>query len=314
MRVLRAVGPPSIGNVAAGFDVVGAALAPVGEGAPWGDVVELREAQAFSLRCEGPYAHRLPPAPEHNLVLHARWLFEEAVKERAAPLAHAAVTLHKQLPVNSGLGSSSASIVAALTAFNAWCGAPLSALQLLPLAGRAEGIYSGAEHYDNVAPALLGGLRLLTPQGEARALPLPAGLRFVMALPELELATAASRAALPARFPLGEVVAHAQNLATWVHALHTGDLALLGRTTKDLLAEPHRAGLVRGFAQVKAAALAAGALGCSLSGSGPAVFALAQEERAAPLASAMQEAFAGEGVACTTRVCRLDAVGARVLP
>lgn len=310
MRTLRAYAPASIGNVAAGFDVLGAALAPL-DGGPWGDVVELAEADAPSLRCAGPYAHLLPARPEDNLVLHARGLYEEAA---GVSLARCAVTLHKGLPLGSGLGSSSASIVAALRAFDAWCGGVLGDARLLALAGRAEGRFSGGEHLDNVAPALLGGLRLVTEGGQAPAVPLPAGLAFAVVSPELVLATAESRAALPAQVPLHTAVVHAQNLAAFVHALHAADVALLRACTRDLLAEPHRAGLVRGFRAVQAAALAAGALGCSLSGSGPAVFALAEEARVRQVGEAMERAWAEAGVRSVARACGLDLVGARVLP
>lgn len=309
MRTLRAYAPASIGNVAAGFDVLGAALAPL-DGSLFGDVVELREADTPEFHCTGPFADRLPPRPEDNLVLHARGLYEESAR---VSLACCAVTLHKGLPLGSGLGSSSASIVAALRAFDAWSGGVLGDARLLALAGRAEGRFSGGEHLDNVAPALLGGLRLVTEEGEARALPLPAGLAFAVVSPELVLATATSRAALPAQVPLHTAVVHAQNLATFVHALHAGDTGLLRASTKDLLAEPHRAGLVQGFRAVQAAALGAGALGCSLSGSGPAVFALVEEGHVQAVGDVMVQAWREAGVASVARACGLDLMGARVL-
>ncbi|HYG63683.1 MAG TPA: homoserine kinase [Thermoanaerobaculia bacterium] len=318
MRRLRAYAPASIGNVAAGFDILGAALAPLEPPAPadssggglWGDVVELAEGPP-GLRVEGPYAHRLPPEPEENLVLRAFGLFRAALgREVVLP----AVTLHKRLPVKSGLGSSSASAVAALVAFNAWEGEPLGRAALLELAGRTEELAAGAPHLDNVAPSLLGGLRLVTDDGAPRALPFPDGLLFAVVHPDLELATAAARAVLPRQVPLADAVCFAQNLAGFVHALDRGDLGLLRRCLRDPLAEPFRAGLVPGFREAQRAALAAGALGCSLSGAGPATFAVAEAELAAGVASGMQEAFAAAGATSTARLCRLDLQGARILP
>lgn len=309
MKRIQAYAPASIGNVAAGFDVLGAALAPL-DGSHFGDRVTLTAASAPAFRADGAFAHRLPADPTQNLVIRAQRIFEETF----GPLPVFEVHLEKNLPVNSGLGSSAASIVAALVAFNAWVGEPFGPSELLAFAGRAEGSVSGAVHYDNVAPSLLGGLRLIVPGGKARALPFPTGLAFVVLRPALELSTRDARAALPAAIPLSEAVAHAGNLAAFVQALHTQDSALLGASFRDLLAEPHRAGLVKGFRAVQAAALEQGALGCSLSGSGPAVFAVAEEgEEADAVAAAMLAAFRTAGVEAEARLCGLDALGARLL-
>jgi homoserine kinase len=309
MKRIQAYAPASIGNVAAGFDVMGAALAPL-DGSLLGDRVTLTEAATPAFEASGAFAHRLPADPAQNLVLKAKALFEEAY----GTLPPFAIHLDKALPVNSGLGSSAASIVAALVAFNAWVGEPYNAGELLALAGRAEASVSGSVHYDNVAPSLLGGLRLVVPGGKARALPFPADLAFVVLRPELEVATRDARAALPAAIPLADAVAFGANLAAFVQALHAQDSALLAATFRDVLAEPHRAGLVKGFRGVQAAALEAGAVGCSLSGSGPAVFAVAEEgEEARTVAAAMVAAFADAGVRAEAVLCGLDAQGARVL-
>lgn len=309
MKRLTAYAPASIGNVAAGFDVMGAALAPL-DGSLLGDRVTLSDAAAPSFEASGPFAHRLPADPAQNLVLKAKALFEEAY----GALPPFAIRLDKDLPVNSGLGSSAASIVAALVAVNAWVGEPCGPSELLVLAGRAEASVSGSVHYDNVAPSLLGGLRLVVPGGKARALPFPADLVFVVLRPELEVATKDARAALPAAVPLADAVAFGGNLAAFVQALHAQDSALLAASLRDVLAEPHRAGLVKGFRAVQAAALEAGALGCTLSGSGPAVFAVAEEgDEARAVADAMLAAFRKAGVAAEAVLCGLDAMGARVL-
>ncbi len=309
MKRITAFAPASIGNVAAGFDVLGAALAPL-DAEPWGDHVTVEAAERDRFECVGPYAARLPADPADNLVVKARQFLEAALGRGIGP---ARVVLDKRLPLNSGLGSSASSGVAALVACNAFAGEPLDKRSLLDLAARLEGEATGAAHVDNAAPSLLGGLQLVAPDGAVRTLPWPADLVFAVAQPELELATRESRAALPRTIALPEAVAWAQNLAAFVHALHAGDRALLAATFRDLLAEPHRAPLVRGFAGVQRAALAAGAVACSLSGSGPAVFAVAERGRIGVVAEAMQAAFQGAGVASRVRPCALDPRGARVL-
>ena len=344
-RWVVAYGPACLGNFAAGFDVLGAALAPAAGGL-WGDLVEIRETgeapgggtPSRSLVCLGPFAHLLPDDPAQNLAMRACEAFERQLGRALPPLA---MRLYKGLPVGSGLGSSSATVVAVLRALEALVGQPapaahpsnptnpanpanpenpespenpeIDAARLLRAAGEAESHAAGDVHLDNVAPALLGGLRLIDPAGGAPALPFPEELRFVMLSPELTLTTRAARAVLPATVPFAVAVAHGQNLAALVHALYAGDRALLRVCLRDLLAEPYRAALVPGFRAVQAAALKAGAVGCSLSGAGPATFAVVEAAAADEVGEAMRRAWAGAGVASRVTVCGLDEVGARVL-
>ena len=311
-RAVRVFAPASIGNFAAGFDLLGAALAPL-DGTLLGDIVTLEPAAQDSFRMIGPGAPMLAGETRPNLVTRAWDLF----RERAGAIGTWAVTLDKRLPVSSGLGSSASSVVAALAGLQEACGGPLDSLELLELAGLAEGAYSGAALLDNVAPALLGGLRLLVPgrdgRASARELPWPRELLMVVVHPECELPTVKGREVLPAAVPLADTVAFAGNLAALVHSLHSGDRALLARCLRDPLAEPYRAPLVPGFARAKAQALAAGALGFSLSGSGPSVFGVAEETNSQAVAEAIREAFQAAGLACRSWICALDTAGARTL-
>jgi len=321
VRPARAYAPAGIGNLAAGFDVLGAAVAPI-DGSLWGDVVEVRgvsdrgeslrpssdKGTGDSLVCDGPFAHRLPARSEDNLVWRAKAAFESRLGARLPPLAF---VLHKNLPVASGLGSSASSVAATLAALNAACGGALGPEALLAAAGEAETCASGALHLDNVAPAILGGLRMVDPSNHARLLPFPDELLIVLFVPELELETRVARSVLPREVSVPLAIALAQNLGALVHALHTRDFGLLRETLRDLLAEPHRAALVPGFRAVQSAALAAGALGCSLSGAGPSVFAVVERERAEDTAQAGVAAWRAAGVPTAARICRIDPQGAR---
>lgn len=314
---LTAYAPASIGNLAAGFDLLGAALAPL-DGSLLGDLVHVAPAAAPSFTVTGPFARALAGDPRPNLAQRAHDIFVEAVRAEGREVGPFALTLEKRLPVASGLGSSASSIVATLVALQALCGDPLDGSALLGLAGKAEGHTSGAVHLDNVAPSLLGGLQLLVPgregQPASRRLPWPADLLLVVVHPEYRLSTAESRGALPPRPEWDDTLAFAGNLAGLVQALHSGDRALLGRCLRDPLVEHHRAPLVPAFRAVQAAALERGALGCSLSGSGPSVFAVVEDEaRATSVAEAMAAAFRQAGLASQAWLCALDPDGARVV-
>ena len=310
---VTAYAPAGIGNFAAGFDLLGAAISTV-DGELWGDRVAARRAvgrgmeEGDRLECRGSFAHRLPSDPQQNLVFKARDAFS---RRFAAPMPALDFVLHKELPVASGLGSSAASVAATLVALNELFGRPLGERELLAAAGEAEAVASGAVHLDNVAPALLGGLRLVDPESGSRALPFPEELRFVLWVPELELETRIARSVLPRELALPQAIAWAQNLAALIHALHAGDRQLLASVLRDSLAEPYRAALVPGFRAVQAAALAAGALGCTLSGAGPAVFAVVEPAAAGSIAAAGVAAWRQAGVVACARLCRLDREGAR---
>ncbi|WP_243322796.1 homoserine kinase [Geothrix sp. SG200] len=314
---ITAFAPASIGNFAAGFDLMGAALAPL-DGTLLGDLVHAAPAEASSFQLEGPFAGLLAGEARPNLVQRAAELFREAAAAKGRPVGPFALRLEKRLPVASGLGSSASSIVATLAALQALCGDPLSVPELLEVAGQAEGSTSGGVHLDNVAPSLLGGLQLTVPGRDggpaSRRLPWPTDLLLVVAHPDYQLATARSRAALPERPAWTDTVDFAGNLAGFVHALHTGDRALLARCLRDPLVETHRAPLVPGFRAAQAGALAAGALGCTLSGSGPSIFAVVGDDADADVvAEALQRGFAQAGLASRAWICALDLEGARLL-
>lgn len=213
----------------------------------------------------------------------------------AARVAGIRMRLHKQMPLESGLGSSGASAAAGAFAANELLGRPLSPTDLVASAAAGERVACGAAHADNVAPSILGGITLVRSYDplEVVQLPVPDGLHVVAVHPHCEVSTAQARALLANRtFPLTDVVANAGNLAALVAALHQGNLPLLGRAIEDRLVEPVRAPLIPGFQAVRAAALDAGALGCSISGSGPTLFALVESDvDAAAVALAMRAAF-----------------------
>lgn len=303
---IRIFAPATASNLGPGFDVLGLALERPG------DLVEaeVRDRPGVEI-AEVTGAAALSTNPRENVV---------GIAAEAA-LAHLRETdrgvrlwLHKRMPLGSGLGSSAASSVAGAAAVNALFGGALADETLIACALRGEAAASGAPHPDNVAPCVLGGIVLMRggdPLDLIR-LPVPEPLHVALVHPHVEVLTAeARRLVAERRFAIGQAVANLGNVAALVHALHTGDLALLGRSIDDALVEPIRAPLVPGFAAVKRAALDAGALGCSISGSGPAVFAFADSAAAsATVADAMQAAFEAAGARSDRYVGRVNRRGA----
>ena len=186
--------------------------------------------------------------------------------------------------------------------------------QLLPYALEGEKFASKGLHADNVAPSLLGGL-ILCPSvllPDVVRLPVPAGVSAVLLHPELQVNTAQARRGLARGYSMEQWLQQQGYLATFVAACAAGDIDLIGRSLRDVVIEPQRAAAVSCFAEVKDAAMRAGALGCSLSGSGPSIFALCETRSAHNVASAMEQACRSLGIACQSWVSSMDAAGARI--
>ena len=306
-RMVKAFAPATVANVASGFDVLGFAVSHPG------DAVEARrtEAGGVTLREVTGDGGRLPRDGRNTAVIAVRALLERLGEPFGVELA-----LHKGMPMASGLGGSAASAAAALTAVNRLAGDAAAPEELLPYALAAERAAAGAGHADNAAPALMGGVVLIRSSDppDLVRLPVPTGLAVALLSPDVEIRTAEARSMLPTEIPLTRAVSQWGNLAALVASLHSGDLALMGRSLLDVVAEPVRAALIPGFDRVKQAALAGGAIGCSISGSGPAVFALAASTaRAAAVGEAMKGAFAAVGHNAVSYVSEIGTSGPRLL-
>lgn len=275
MKALRAYAPASIGNVSLGFDVLGAALAPL-NGSRLGDEVEIRSAESFSLNTVGPFAHKLPRDADSNIVTKCYHHFCNAMQLAGIPVSPVALTLHKNLPIGSGLGSSASSIVAAFVALNAYFDSPFDQDTLLTMMGELEGQISGSIHYDNVAPCYLGGMTLMTGAQSPVTLSLPLNDKWYYAIcySGISVSTATARDILPKQVDMATALSFGRQLGVFVHALHTEAFELAASVMKDVIAEPYRKSLLPGFDEARAFSEQAGALAFGISGSGPTVFAV----------------------------------------
>lgn len=301
---IRVFAPATVANVASGFDVLGFALESPG------DAVTLTRSAVKGVRVRSITGDdgRLPRDPKKNTAAVAAAAFLERIGN---PFG-VDIELEKRMPLSSGLGSSAASAVAAVTAANLLAASPLSRTDLLPFTMEAERVACGSAHADNVAPSLLGGFVLIRSYDplDVVKLPVPDGLSCAVVHPHAELRTEDARRILKKEIRLSDAIRQWGNLAALVAALYNGDLQLLGRSLQDVVAEPARSLLIPGFAGVKAAALAAGALGCSISGSGPSVFALcARPEDSARAGEAMVAAFKAAGLASDLYVSAVNPRG-----
>lgn len=285
-----AFSPASVGNIGVGFDILGHSVAGIG------DIAHVRriespEVRIASIDGELSGVCQIPLAAERNTAGQALI----ALRAQTGIGFGFELRLQKGIPLGSGLGGSAASCVAALIAANALLPTPLDRHALYACALDGESVASGSRQGDNVAPMLLGGVVMCTPTQMIR-LSAPDWLHAVVVHPAQILETRHARAVLAEPYPLPQVVQHCAHLGLFLTGLAQGERALIAAGLKDILVEPRRAPLIPGFAEVKAAALAHDALGASISGAGPSVFAWFDDAgRAHQAASAMQAAFAAAG-------------------
>jgi homoserine kinase len=308
MPSVTAFAPATVSNVACGFDVLGFALHQPGD-----EVTARLTERGVSIDDIVGDEGRLPRAAEKNTAGVAVMSLLEALGETRG----VALTIRKGLPLSSGLGGSAASAAAAVVAADALLGGRATRAQLIQSALDGERLGAGSAHADNIAPCICGGFVLVRQANppDIVSLPVPEGLTAVVVHPTLEIETAKARALLGTTVPLGDAVQQWANLGAFVHSLHTSDFALMRRSLVDTIAEPRRAPLVPGLAAIKQAAVDAGALGCSLSGSGPSLFALCVGTDAATrVASAMDAAVRAHiGGVPETYVAEVAHQGARVV-
>lgn len=286
IQSVKVFAPASIGNVSCGFDVLGLAVDSPGDEV----LLTLNDSQQVTIKSIVGDDGRLPLEANKNTAGVAVIEFLKAIQKAQG----VEITLYKNLPLGSGMGSSAASAVAAVVAINHLMGEPLKREELLPFVMEAERIACGSAHADNAAPSLLGGLILIRENHplDIVSIPTPKELFCVLVHPHVEVKTKDARSVLKASIPLKDGIKQWANTAGLVAGMMKEDYDLIGRSLVDVVAEPLRSDLIPGFEKVKKAAQQNGALGCGISGSGPTIFCLCKgKENATRAGNAIQHEF-----------------------
>lgn len=302
--------PASVANISCGFDIMGFALENEGDKV----TVEINDsADTGIIQIIGKYAEGIPRERNRNT---AGVALDSLLKVVGKEGLNVRITIEKNLPPGSGMGSSASSAAASVYALNRLLGNPFTTKELIPFAMEGERLSCGTAHADNVAPSLLGGfvlIRSYDPLDIVTVTP-PDGLKCVVIHPHIEVRTSDARRVLRKEFPLNVVTRQSANSAALILGMITGDYNLIGRSMNDLLAEPRRTLLIPGFAEAKKSAIDSGAIGCGISGSGPSVFAFCNDAYSAEkIAGAMQKAFMEAGLDSDKIISSLNAPGAHVI-
>lgn len=307
-KTIHAYAPASIGNVSCGFDVMGMAV-----DAPGDEVfLSLNDSGTVTIKDIQGDNGKLPRNAAENTAGVAVIEFLKAIDSKHG----AEITLIKNLPLGSGMGSSAASAVAAVVAVNHALGEPFLKADLLPFVMQAEFVACGSAHADNAAPSLLGGLILIRDNHplDIIEIPTPDDLMCVLVHPHVEVKTRDARQVLKSSVPLKDAITQWGNTAALVAGMMKPDYELIGRSLQDVVAEPVRSVLIPGFHSIKQAAIDAGALGCGISGSGPTMFSFCKGKAIADsVGVAMQQQFTRVGLQSEVYVSKVNKEGARVI-
>lgn len=304
----EAFAPATVANLGVGFDILGLALSEPGDivSVSWRD-----SPGAIITAIEGDNGKLSTDPLKNTACIAANSVLKTLNAERGVE-----IRLFKNLPLASGLGSSAASAVAAAVAVNALFGEPLSRADLLPACLEGEAAVSGY-HADNVGPSLFGGITLITGTRaeQIRRLPIPANFYLAMVTPHVEVSTAAARAVLPAAVPLHDMVLQTGAVAWLIDALYRGDVeAAAAAMENDHVVEPARQHLMPLLVESRAVAKQAGALGLVISGAGPTLCAVCDDDRVAErVAQALKVLYDEATIGATARATRVAEEGARVL-
>ncbi len=298
--------PATIANISCGFDVLGVALDSVG------DEMVIRKVPEKGIRITKLVGQDLPLQTEKNVAgVAGMALLAESDYEGGFE-----IEIYKKIKAGSGIGSSAASSAGAVWGMNQLLGEPFSTSKLVEFAMEGERLASGVAHADNVAPALFGGFTLVRSYEPLDIIPInsPSELYATVIHPQIEVKTSDSRKILKTNITLKDGIKQWGNVGGLVAGLFTEDYELIGRSLVDHIIEPIRSILIPGFDDVKVNSLAAGALGCGISGSGPSIFAFSKgEDIAQEVALAMKNVYQNIGIDYEVHVSKINSQGIKIL-
>ncbi len=305
MKSCTVYAPGTVANLVCGFDILGLCL---NEPADRMDVRLLNERKIIVHSADGY------PLPEDPAMNTAGAPLIEMLKDVDEHIGFE-ILIHKNIKPGSGVGSSAASAAGAVVAANHLLGNRFDKTQLIQYAMFGEKVASGVKHADNVAPCIYGGITLIRTINPLDVISLPAPELYVTLVhPQIEVRTADARAVLKQQVELKKAIQQWGNIAGLVAGILQNDMKLIGRSLEDCIIEPVRSRLIAGFDEVKKNCIEAGALGGGISGSGPSIFMLSEnEETAYKIEYEMKKVYTEMKVDFHTYVSTINKEGVKVV-
>ena len=306
MKEVKIFTPATVANVGCGYDILGFCLDSVGD-----DMIirKVNKKGIFITQIDG---FELPHEAEKNVAgVSALALYNTLNLDFGFE-----IEISKKIKPGSGIGSSAASAVGSVFGINHLIGNPYSKNELIKFALKGEAIASGEEHADNIAPAIMGGFTLVrsTNPVDIISLPFPENLYVTILHPQIEIKTSDSRSLVPSKISLTDVILQLSSVGSFIHALHTSNYDLLGKSIKDLIAEPKRMKLIPYYENLKDITIKSGSLGTSISGSGPSIFSLTKGiDTAKEIQNQLKVFMDKTNISFTTYVSKINSIGVKVI-
>ena len=303
---VRVFAPATVSNVGPGFDLMGFALSEPG------DILRVKKNSLNELRIINETDIDLPEDISKNVSSVAvKSLLDQLNSKQGFDLI-----FEKKINPGSGIGSSAASCTAAVLGVSKLLHSKLSENDLIHHALKGEFIASGSVHADNIAPAMLGGFILIRSYDpiDIIRLKVPGKLLCTIVHPHIEIKTSESRKLIPVSISTKDSIAQSGNAAALIAGIATENYPLIGRSIEDRIAEPVRKTFIPGYNDLKEELAGSGILGMNISGSGPSIFALSDNIKAAENAEKiMKDNFSREGISCKTYISKLSEKGTRII-
>ena len=306
MREVTVYAPATVANVVCGFDILGFALSEPH------DKMVVRISDKKGVTIINKDAFELPTDPAKNVAGVALLAMLDVLKGEVAGFE---IESTKVIKPGSGIGSSAASASAAVVGANHLLDKRFTSEELVAFAMCGEAVASGAKHADNIAPCIYGGVTLVRSNEPIDIIPIPAPSLYVTVLhPQIEIKTSEARGILKKKVPLKDAITQWANVAGLIAGLMKSDYKLIGRSLTDVIVEPMRSTLIPQYAEVKRVSLDAGALGGGISGSGPSVFMLSEDELTAhKVEAAIRDVYSNVGVDFNIYVTTINPYGVKVI-
>ncbi len=293
--------PATIANFGPGFDSFGLCLDRPR------DVISVRRQPGGRREVKVMGKYSLPSDPEKNTASYAAARLAELC---GSPDVGFSMTIRKGMKPGSGIGSSAASSVGGALSMAAILGVRDKAM-ILEASAMGEELIAGARHFDNVSAALYGGFTVVSDLKTRKIVKIrPPQFQIIVAIPEISVETRLAREILPSSVAMKDAVCNVGLASGMLHAMMTRNVRMMGAYLDDKLALPHRRKLIPGYADVRDAAIHEGALGFSIGGSGPAVFAISQG-KAQKIRKAMVSGFRSVGLRSESFIT-VPGTGARI--
>ena len=308
MKQVKVFAPATVANLGCGFDVMGCAIDEPGDEL----ILSLNKEEKLVIKKIIGDGGKLSFDPKKNTSTVAIQSMLDKLKSKQG----FDITLKKKMALGSGLGSSAASSVAGVYAANLLLSKPFSKKELVLFAMQGEKVASGAAHADNVAPSMLGGIILIRSYHplDIIVLPVPKKLYLVVVHPHVEVLTKDARAVLKKSVDMKDAIQQWGNTAALTAGLFSNDLKLVGRSVEDFVAEPYRSALIPHFSKVKKAAMENGAIACSISGSGPSIFAMCDgKSNTKKVADAMKKIFSKNKIKSDSYISSINKSGVKII-